>query len=139
MKKVFYLFAILFSVVLMNTSCEKNDPTPDPIVPDQTLAEQYPDWSDLTWVSTNGDTDLTVRPQISFSITGDIITLKYKTDVSDYTFEYKGFELTSATVSLFLSTGGGFNQTFDVLDLDPPDATKIKLYWQENTYVLQKN
>ena len=38
MKKVTYLLVILFAMVLMSTSCEKEDP-----VPDLTLEEQYPE------------------------------------------------------------------------------------------------
>ena len=49
-EKVNFLFTILFAVDLMSTSCEKDDP----IVPDQTLAEQYPDWVNLSWVSIDG-------------------------------------------------------------------------------------
>jgi len=133
MKKVTYVLVLMFSLVLMSTSCCKDDP----IVPDQTFEELYPDWVNLTWVSTNDVTDPAIRPQISFTITGDEVTFKYKSAVTDYTYKYDGFEVTSTTATLFLPQPGAVNQTFDILTQS--DNTKIKLSWQLNEYVLQIN
>jgi len=57
MKKVTYLLTIMFAVVLMSTSCCEDDP----VVPDLTLEEQYSEWSNLSWVSTNGN-DVNYQP-----------------------------------------------------------------------------
>ena len=98
MKKVIYLMTILFTVVLMSTSCEKEDP----IV--QTLEEQYPEWSNLFWVSTNENSnELTASPQLNIVIIDNVVHLTETIDVptlgmSDYTMEYGGITLTTTTI-----------------------------------------
>lgn len=60
----------MFSLVLMSTSCEKDEP----VVPEQTLEEMFPDWSNLTWVSTDGitaDVDPLIYPRLVINISGD--------------------------------------------------------------------
>ena len=66
MKKVIYLLTILFAVVLINISCEKEDPVD--IKLEKTLAEQYPDWTNLSWISTDGNDDRNAYPQFSITI-----------------------------------------------------------------------
>lgn len=131
MKKLTYLLSIMFAVALLSMSCEKEDP----IVPEQTLAELYPDWVNLTWVSTNGNSDPTVLPRISFSISTNVIIFDIINSNGTYHFEYEGFEATSTSARLY--DGDGFDHTFDILT--PPDATKIKLRWNNDEYVLQIN
>ena len=69
MKKVTYLMTLIFAVALMSTSCD-----PDPIVPD-TLETQYPDWANLSWVSTDGLNDFDTYPKLSISIDGNQVTV----------------------------------------------------------------
>lgn len=69
----------MFAVALLSTSCCKDDP----IVPDpETLAEQYPDWVNLTWVSTDGndnESDPTNYPRLNITINGDVVTVNQPT------------------------------------------------------------
>ena len=71
MKKVTYLLVLMFSLTLMSTSCDKDEP----IVPDKTLEQLYPDWANLTWVSTDGWTDPDVAPnKLNITIVGNKVT-----------------------------------------------------------------
>ena len=73
MKKVIYFATLIFSLVLMSASCEKDDTTPDV---KKTLEQLNPDWSSLTWnktvVSSNGAS--VSYPKLSFTIVGNVIT-----------------------------------------------------------------
>lgn len=60
----------------MSTSCEKDDP----IVPEQTLAEQYPDWVNLTWVSTDDNTNLNTYPKLTITIISNEVKVIHPTD-----------------------------------------------------------
>ena len=96
MKKVTYLMTILFAVALMSTSCCKDDP----IVPDQTVAEQYPEWVNLTWVSTDGKDASYIPiedtyPRLNITIVGDDITVNQPINSTQ---SYNGF-YTTMTVS----------------------------------------
>ena len=56
----------MFALVLMNTSCCKpDDETPLPYV------LQYPDWQNLTWVSTDGNSLVTTYPKLNITIDGN--------------------------------------------------------------------
>ena len=71
MKKVTYLMTILFAVALMSTSCCKDDP-----IPDQTLADQYPDWVNLSSISTTDVfTNQVDYPTLRITINGDNLTV----------------------------------------------------------------
>ncbi len=75
MKKLTYLFTILFAVVLMSTSCEKENVTPD------TLETQFPDWVNLTWVSTDGvdeNMDVDTYPRLDITIVDNLVTVIQK-------------------------------------------------------------
>lgn len=68
----------MFSLVLMNTSCTK--PTDD--VPDiKTLAQQYPDWKNLTWISTDGKSNDYVYPKLSISVVDNTIEVNQWIDI----------------------------------------------------------
>ena len=75
MKKVAYLFAMILTVALMSTSC---DPIEDP-----TLEELNPEWTSLSWVSTDGYSD--VYPQLTIEIQGNdvIVTLVKFNEISE--------------------------------------------------------
>jgi hypothetical protein len=70
MKKITYLSILMFSLILMSTSCCKED---DPTT--QTVAELYPDWANLTWISTDNASLATTYPKLNISIVGDNITM----------------------------------------------------------------
>ena len=82
MKKVIYLFSIMFAVALMSTSCCKDDP----IVPEpETLQELYPEWSNLSWMSTDGK-DASYQPvedtypRLEITIVGDDVNIHQLTN-----------------------------------------------------------
>jgi len=121
MKKVTYLMTILFAVALMSTSCCKDDPVPEP----QTLEEQYPEWSDLSWVSTDGN-DVNYAgeledtyPRIEITINDDELTFKQWTwDVPNdvpYTEPYVNTYLKDNVVitSTNVTFSGGLTVTGD--------------------------
>jgi len=78
MKKVTYLISILFAVALLSVSCEKEDPiVPEP---EQTLEQLYPDWANLTWVSTDGVTaemNPDVYPRLNITIIGNLVDVRH--------------------------------------------------------------
>jgi hypothetical protein len=83
MKKTILFTIILFTMAFINTSCEKDELTPDK--PTQTLEQLYPDWVNLTWIKTIKVADNTevVYPKIySISIKGNVVTI-----VSQSTFD----------------------------------------------------
>jgi hypothetical protein len=71
MKKVAYLLAMIFTLALMSTSCEK-----DPVVPDETLEELYPEWVNPTWMATESDTSLDIYPKLHISIEGNTVIVE---------------------------------------------------------------
>ncbi|QQS50649.1 MAG: hypothetical protein IPM71_13825 [Bacteroidota bacterium] len=81
MKKVTYLMMLVLSVAFLTISCEKDEP----VTPEQklTLEEQYPDWANLVWVSTNGFTGENVLPKLSITIVGNVVTVTYTYKTSD--------------------------------------------------------
>jgi len=144
MKKVTYLMTILFAVALMSTSCCKDDP----IVPEpETLEEQYPEWSDLSWVSTDGnDVNHTpieeTYPRLEISIVGEYANIHQATNgigggyagsfpevtISGdvITFSGDGFKVITGTFE-WESNSVTFT-TFGLMDDDIPD--------NEHVYVL---
>ena len=127
---------ILFAVALMSTSCCKDDP----IVPDQTLEEQYPDWVNLSWVSTNGNT--VEYPRFNITIDGNVVTLSELRDLGEITgvqlfpMQYEGIELTSSTITFTepITNSGAIGRTYEILTPDTPNT--VKLRYNGNTFVL---
>lgn len=72
MKKAIYLVTLLFAIVLMNTSCTKDNTKPD-------VKTLNPDWKNLTWSQTFINSDNTNTPQdyprISFKLNATCDTL----------------------------------------------------------------
>ena len=138
MKKVTYLLVLMFSLTLMPTSCEKDEP----VVPEQTLEEKYPDWKNLTWVSTDGWSTPATYPQISIKITGNKAVLTVTDEYSDHTIggyilTHDKFEVVGNIARFSEPETGTTVQELTILT--PPDSTKIKVNWQEHTYVLKIN
>ncbi len=136
MKKIIYLLTLMLAVTLINVSCEKNE---DPA--NQTLAEMYPDWTNLTWISTDGNSTPTVYPRLTIKVIGNVATIYETKLVSNspvtYTFNYDALDITVTTATFFLPQTGAVNQTMTIMT--PPDNTKIKVSWQNHTYLLQIN
>ena len=87
MKNLIYLFTVIFAVAVMSTSC---DPIEDP-----TLEDLNPEWTNLSWVSTNGDN--AAYPRLTIEIQGNdvIVTLTNSADVNDWTAQtYNEFTVT---------------------------------------------
>lgn len=133
---------MIFAVALLSTSCCKDDPVvPEP----QTLEEQYPEWSNLSWVSTDGvdiveDSD--IYPRLEITIVGDMVSIFQATNGTGGGYAGSFPELTiSGDVITF--SGDGFKvitgtfewesnsvtfTTFGLMDDDIPD--------NEHVYVL---
>jgi len=146
MKKMTYLITILFAVALMSTSCCKDDP----IVPDpETLEEQYPEWSNLSWVSTDGK-DANYQPvedtypRLEITIVGDVVNVHQLRNGSGGFYDGN---FTEVTIS-----GNVITFSDDVIDddFDDPNVTgtfsingnqvtftTTGLSTTEHTYVLQ--
>ena len=138
MKKVTYFLILMFSLVLTSTSCEKDDP----IVPTQTLEQMYPDWANLTWISTNGSTNS--YPKLDISISDDVILLTetlqlpapYFEDMPTY-YRYSGLEITATTVTFTKPNLNSETRVYQILV--QPDENKVMLSYKGNTYLLTKN
>lgn len=139
MKKATYLMTILFAVAMMSTSCEKEDP----IVPD-TLEEQYPEWSNLSWVSTD-DKDASWQPvedtypRLEISIIGDIvqITQPYNSEAGHHYFgEFTEIIITGNVISFKDDTFKVVTGTFSVNGNQITFTTK-GLMTTEHEYILQ--
>jgi hypothetical protein len=70
MKRIICLLTLTFALVLLNTSCTKST---DDVLVLKTLTERYPDWKNLTWVSTNGQSSIDTYPKLAIKITNDTV------------------------------------------------------------------
>lgn len=145
MKKVFYLITILFTVVLMSTSCKKEDPIPLDF--NLTLEEQYPEWSNLTWVSTNGSNDIDTYPKLDITIVDDEIILKLiKKDVyggiKGYPITFNKMEILVdhvVVISNIMNNILYFYGTFDNNGVTIGIMVEETLCFEKNTYILKIN
>ncbi len=134
MKKVAYLFTIVIAITLMSFSCEKEDP----IVP--TLEEQYSDWSNLTWVSTDGVTaqmNPDIYPRLEISISGDEGEITHTINSVDYFWDsFSTMTISGNTVDFGspANTTGTFTKSGDKITLTTKGLTITS-----HTYVLQIN
>lgn len=126
----------MFTMVLMSTGCEKDSTTPD-----KTLAQQHPNWKNLTWEST--DNLILECPKLAITIVGNVATI-YETTynpqtrlLTPYVYQYDGLDITATSATFFLPQTGAITQTMTIMT--PPDNTKIKLSWQNHVYVLKIN
>ena len=140
MKKVTYLIVLMFSLVLLSASCEKDEP-----VVKQTLEEQYPDWSNLTWVSTDGKTAETkpdVYPRLNITINGDNGTIRQTMDGDGwyYNEQFSTITIESNTITftghyaVYISRTGTFEKNGTQITLVTKGMIK-----DSHTYVLQIN
>ena len=156
MKKAIYLFLLLFSLVLMSTGCKKDDPIV--LSKEKTLLQRYPDWANLSWISTNGNTNRsTTFPQLSIRITEDYCIILTETiyisqlniGATAYNYSFYDIIVTPTTIQFgnqiigaYLPDGIRSSPPYierEYAILVPPDNTKIKLSYNGNTYILQKN
>ena len=110
MKKILLLSIMLFAVAI--TGCEKSDVEPK----EQTLEQQYPEWKNLTYLST--ETPIKADFKLDMKIVGNVVTLTYTnkvnpTDVRIYQYremligDANGNEISSTATSgwLYLENG----------------------------------
>jgi hypothetical protein len=117
MKKVLTFSILLISLVLVNTSCQKDPVTPPAT---QTLAEKYPNWVNLTWVKTNGST--VAYPRFNINISGNVATLtqmKYAANGVDIltltpTYAKLVLNITSNTTGSITFTSGLTSDSKDI-------------------------
>jgi hypothetical protein len=139
MKKTIYFLTMILAVALMSTSCCKDDPdVPEP----QTLEEQYPEWSDLSWVSTDGN-DVNhipieeTYPRLEITIVGDVASIFQATDGVGGGYAGNFPEVTiSGNVITF--SGDGFKVITGTFEWDSNSVTFITkgLTPTTHTYVL---
>lgn len=83
MKTFLNFLFVLFIVSIFSSGCEKEEPVPEK----QTLEKQYSDWSDLTWVNTDGIDSIQnpdIYPRLSISIIDDTITIEHLHFIKEY-------------------------------------------------------
>jgi hypothetical protein len=112
MKKLAYISILIFALVLMNTSCTK---TNDGDLP---YAVQYPHWKNLTWVSTDGVSNVGIYPrlQISIDANNEIKVVQQLSVVANDTYSGTYTEMTvsdtnSGTVTLDKSNNNAVSVT----------------------------
>jgi hypothetical protein len=137
MKKVTYLVVLMFSLVLMSTSCCKED---DPINDDPTSGELYPAFVG-TWVcdnvlDENGVLD-TGLPKYNITITNETASWGYSIPMR----EYVSWEIQSGN-KLFLDGDGNYeNETFQIVKnptVAPTNKMELKNLDSDYTYQLTK-
>lgn len=136
---------MILAVVLMSTACEKDDPIIDE--PEQTLEEMYPEWSNLSWVSTDGNADASDEdnyPRLEITIVGDVVSVHQPIDADGHAL--------NGWYSEVIINGNTITFSDDVItdDYNEPDITGTfsksggqitfitkALTTTEHTYVLQ--
>ena len=129
---------MLFAVALLSTSCCEDDP----VVPELTLEEQYPEWSDLEWVYTNGSA--IEYPQLDINISDDVVTLTITEYDNQNNVEvpvnllYEGITVTSSYIEFNEPDIGGTEKTYSILEIESEDAPgTVKLDDGTNVFVLK--
>jgi hypothetical protein len=87
MKKI--MFLLMFSMILVSTSCEKEDVEPKTTT--KTLEQQFPEWKNLTWVSTVPAPLL--NDKLNIKIVGNVITVTISNMYSSTDKLYSKMEL----------------------------------------------
>ena len=127
-------------MVFLSCSCEKNDPILD------ILETQYPDWVNLSWVSTDGDN--TIYPRLSITINGNEVTVTLKKELygGDTYFENITYEEMTITGNEFMigsnMDGTAFlNGTFMINESENRIGLSVDRnpYYDEHNYVLEMN
>ena len=133
-KKVTYLLIVMFAMSVAFTSCKK-----DPILPPEpteTLAELYPDWTNLTWVSTDGDSYVNKYPKLNITIVDNLVSVFFTYFTGDITCSYSEMLIDGTKVSLNTST----SQCRDIKFYNYSKiGTQIQFTYDSNHYVLNIN
>jgi hypothetical protein len=138
MKKFTYVLALMFSLVLINTSCEKPNDTPDPVV--KTLEQTYPSWKNLKWEGTDNVFTTDKYPKLTITIVGDVVTITKKLNSTQSIIgKYSKMTAPSNTVT-FSDVIGDFNGLGTPLTCTNVSETTVEVYLTclSNAYVLQK-
>lgn len=139
MKKVAFLMTLVLALPLVITRCSKDDD--DPMVPQQTLEQKYPDWKNLTWIATDNNPDVEKYPKLQISISGDLVTVVKKlTPSTSLVGKYTQANISSSTAT-FSSVYQDYNGTGSTLTCTnvSVESGVITLTCLGNTYMLQIN
>ena len=147
MKNLIYLFTVIFAVAVMSTSC---DPIEDP-----TLEDLNPEWTNLSWVSTNGGDPY---PELTIEIQGnDVIVTLTKFNGTEYNESqtFNEFTVTVTDEDEYNTEGrvvigdeySGttyFSADYNIDRSENPLRFTIEVeasnpYYDDNYYVLEKN
>ena len=129
---------IMFAMTLMGFSCERDDD--GDVNTAATLEEQYPDWANLTWVSTDGVTaedDPYIYPRLEISISGNEGEIKHTTSNDNYYWNsFSKITITGNNITFNNSVGtvGVFTKNGNTITLTTKGLT---IY--NHTYVLKIN
>lgn len=137
-KKVAYLLIMTFALSMAFTSCKK-DPIV-PVEPIETLAELYPDWTNLTWVSTDGDSYTDKYPKLNIIVVGDLVSVTKTLFAGDIFGKFTEMEVvgTNTTFSKIYETYNGLGDPLECTNVSVT-STQISLTCLGNDYVLNIN
>lgn len=74
----FKIFILFIAILTMYFDCTKDQNQNIKIL---TLEDKYPDWKNLTWISTDGNTGQSVYPKLEIKIIKDTITFSQYFDL----------------------------------------------------------
>jgi hypothetical protein len=81
MKKLIYDLFVLSSLFIAFASCSNNDRS-NSGPSGQTLEQRFPQWTNLTWIST--DEYMGIYPRMDISIRGNTVTIRQDTSATGY-------------------------------------------------------
>jgi hypothetical protein len=138
MKKFMYVLTLMFAMVLMSTSCEKQNDTPDSTV--KTLEQTYPAWKNLKWEVTDNDFTPAKYPKLSITIVGDVVTITKKISATQSIIGKYNKMTAPSTIVTFTQVVDDFNGLGSTLTCTGVTETiaEITLTCLGNTYILVK-
>ena len=154
MKRIICLLTLTFALVLLNTNCTKST---DDVLVVKTMSERQPDWVNLTWVSTNGQSSINTYPKLAIKITNDtvahVIETLYDSLNGVYTHDYTflGLSVTEntatfgdpTTINTSIEMVGNLTFTISSFDKDGKISLSTNRFVDKTStpynFVLQKN
>lgn len=141
MKKVSYLFVMFLALSLMSFSCSEKEEIEEPVV--LTLADQYPDWVDLSWVSTDGDTSVTMYPKLEISIDENTVTVHHTYVINNSPYvgsnTYEKMIISGNTVTFGVNITGTFVLNGSQITITTFGLMNDDYLENKHVYVLQIN
>ena len=123
MKKAIYFLILMSAMTILTISCTK--PADDELP----FQVQYPDWKNLTWVSTDGSSLATTYPKLNISVDGNnVITVRQpyaapNPQANEYVGTFAKMTIVGNTVSFTEVT----NQALDVTGTFTKSGSQITL------------